>query len=221
MTVEVGRRRDVGGEVLEERFEVRPGGVRVERRPTGPSGAVHDREVDLMVLGVEVEEELVDLVHHGVDPGVGAVDLVHHQDDREVAGECLSEHESGLGKGPFSRVDEEHHAVNHGEGSLHLTAEVGVAWGVDHVDRDSRPHHGGVLGEDRDPLLPFEVTRVHHPFGNLFMVAERAGLAEHRVDEGGLAVVDVGDDRHVAQVGPLSGGRRARFGVHRVGPTRC
>ena len=30
--------------------------------------------------------------------------------------------------------------------------------------------------------------------------AERAGLAEHRVDEGGLAVVDVGDDGDVAQV---------------------
>ena len=31
--------------------------------------------------------------------------------------------------------------------------------------------------------------------------AERAGLAEHRVDERGLAVVDVGDDGDVAQVG--------------------
>ena len=32
---------------------------------------------------------------------------------------------------------------------------------------------------------------------------EHAGLAQHRVDERGLAVVDVGDDRHVADVGAL------------------
>ena len=32
---------------------------------------------------------------------------------------------------------------------------------------------------------------------------EGAGLAQHRVDQGGLAVVDVGDDRDVADVGAL------------------
>ena len=31
--------------------------------------------------------------------------------------------------------------------------------------------------------------------------AERAGLPQHGVDEGGLAVVDVGDDGDVAEVG--------------------
>ena len=38
--------------------------------------------------------------------------------------------------------------------------------------------------------------------------AERAGLAEEGVDQGGLAVVDVGDDRHVAQV--VAGGHAKR-----------
>ena len=33
------------------------------------------------------------------------------------------------------------------------------------------------------------------------LVAVQAGLVEHLVDERGLAVVDVGDDRHVAEVG--------------------
>jgi hypothetical protein len=37
--------------------------------------------------------------------------------------------------------------------------------------------------------------------------AERAGLAQHLVDQGRLAVVDVGHDGHVAQVGAgLHGG---------------
>ena len=57
----------------------------------------------------------------------------------------------------------------------------------------------GVLGEDRDALLALEVGRVHDPVDDLLAGAERAGLAEHGVDEGGLAVVDVGDDGDVAQ----------------------
>ena len=49
-----------------------------------------------------------------------------------------------------------------------------------------------------------------------WFAAERAGLAEHRVDERGLAVVDVGDDRDVAEVVADGGGRSGR-GVGRDG----
>ena len=61
--------------------------------------------------------------------------------------------------------------------------------------------HGGVLGEDRDALLALEVAGVHGPLGELVVLVVGALLPQHRVDEGGLAVVDVGDDRDVAQVG--------------------
>ena len=39
-----------------------------------------------------------------------------------------------------------------------------------------------------------------HPLGDVLVGAERAGLAEHGVDERGLAMVDVGDDGDVADV---------------------
>ena len=65
---------------------------------------------------------------------------------------------------------------------------------------------GRLLGEDRDALLALEVARVHDPVDDGLVRAERAGLAEHRVDERRLAVVDVGDDGDVAQVG-ADGGR--------------
>ena len=55
-----------------------------------------------------------------------------------------------------------------------------------------------VLGQDGDAALLFEVVRVHDALGDGLVGAEGAGLAEHGVDEGGLAVVDVGDDGDVA-----------------------
>ena len=58
----------------------------------------------------------------------------------------------------------------------------------------------GALGEDGDPALFLEVVRIHRPLFDALVVAEGARLAEELVDEGRLAVIDVRDDRHVAQV---------------------
>ena len=71
---------------------------------------------------------------------------------------------------------------------------------VDDVELDAAVADRGVLGEDRDALLALEVHRVHDALVDVLVRAERAGLPEHRVDERRLAVVDVGDDRDVAEV---------------------
>jgi hypothetical protein len=47
------------------------------------------------------------------------------------------------------------------------------------------------------------------------MGGEGAGLPEHRIDESGLAVVDVGDDRDIAKVlAPLLGQASKVWGFH-------
>src|SRR4030095_678099 len=57
---------------------------------------------------------------------------------------------------------------------------------------------GRVLGHDRDALLALQVHRVHDSLGDGLVLAEEPRLPEHGVDQRGLAVVDVGDDRNVA-----------------------
>jgi hypothetical protein len=46
---------------------------------------------------------------------------------------------------------------------------------------------------------------IHHAFGDLLVLGERARLDEQLVDQRRLAVVDVGDDRDVAKVRPGRG----------------
>ena len=58
--------------------------------------------------------------------------------------------------------------------------------------------NGGVLGQDGDAALALEVGVVHRPLGDPLVGAEDAALVEQRVDQRGLAVVDVGDDGDVA-----------------------
>ncbi len=103
------------------------------------------------------------------------------------------------GIGAFGGVDQQDHAVDHGEDPLHLGAEVGVAGGVDDVDVGAVPFDAGALREDGDPAFLLQVVRIHRPLFHALVVAEGAGLAEQLVDKRGLAVVDVRDNGHVAE----------------------
>ena len=185
---------------LEQRLEVGAHDALLGGGPAGPGVGEQDREVDLVLVGVEVEEQLLDLVDDLVDAGVGTVDLVDHEHDGQPGLEGLAQHEAGLGEGSLGCVDQQQDAVDHGQAPLDLAAEVGVTGGVDDVDLHAVVEDGGVLGEDGDALLALEVAGVHDPLVDRLVVPERARLPEHGVHQGGLPVVDVGHDGHVADV---------------------
>jgi small GTP-binding protein len=115
-----------------------------------------------------------------------------------------------------NEVHEQENSVDHRQPTLDLAAEVRVPGRVDDVQLPAADPDRRVLGQDRDPLLALEVHRVHHALGDLLVLAERAGLPEQRVDERRLAVVDVRDDREVAQVVSASGKVAAGHGRRRV-----
>ena len=167
-------------------------------------------------IGCDVEQQVVAGLHDLGDARVGPVRLVDDENHRKMGGQRLAQHEPRLRQGALRCVDQQQHPVHHGQPALHLTAEVGVPRGVDHIDHRDGPIrvmavHGGVLGQDGDAFFPFQVAGVHHAVLHFAAFVQRAGLPQHRVDQGGLAVVDVGDDGDVAEwhVGDCgSGGSR-------------
>jgi hypothetical protein len=179
--------------------------VQLRRGPAVEPRGVEEGRVELRVGGLEVEEELEHLVVDLGGPRRRAVHLVHHHHRHVAQLQRLPGHEAGLGHGSLHRVDQEEHAVDHAQDALHLAAEVGVPRGVDNVDLDPVPLHGGVLGQDGDPPLLLEGVRVHDPLLHLLVVAKDPGLAEHLVDQGGLAMVNVGDDGDVSNLHVNSG----------------
>ena len=132
--------------------------------------------------------------------GTGLVHLVHHQDRLEPQGQRLLGHKAGLGHGAFLRVDQQHHAVDHGQGAFHFAAEIGVAGGINDVDVRAFPGYGAVLGQNRDATLFFDGVVVHYRVHNFFMLGKGAGLAQQLVDHGGLAVVNVGNDGDISDL---------------------
>jgi len=174
-----------------------------QRGPTRPRYRVHHGELDLVLARPQVDEERVDGVEDLGRPGVLTVDLVDHHHRRQPQGQRLAQDEAGLGQGPLGRVDEEKHPVHQPQAALHLAAEVGVPGRVDDVDLHSAVRHRGVLRQDGDALLPLQLVRVHGALHHGLVGAEDARLAQHEIDQRRLPVVDVRDDRDVADL--LSG----------------
>jgi hypothetical protein len=187
-----------------------------QRGPAVQARGVDHREVELVLGGAELVEQLEGGVDHVVGPRAGLVDLVDDDDGLEAQRQRLLGHEARLRHRAFLGVDQQHHAVDHRQRAFDLAAEVGVARGVDDVDVRALPGHGAVLGQDGDAALAFDVVAVHHALGDLLVLAEGAALAQQLVHQRGLAMVDVRDDGDVADlVG--HGGRSGLVALHSRG----
>jgi hypothetical protein len=105
----------------------------------------------------------------------------------------------------WARVHDQERALARGQRARHLVGEVHVAGRVDQVERvlvavARRVEEAHGVGLDGDAALLLEVHRVEDlPHGLLGVHGAREG--QQAVRQGGLAVVDVGDDGEVADAG--------------------
>jgi hypothetical protein len=166
--------------------------------PAGAAGAVENGEVQLLVIGVERGEEVKHLVDDFFCATIGTIDLVDRHDRAETDLQRLADHEFRLRHRAFGGIDQNDRAVDHRENALDLTAEVGVTRRVDDVDAVALPLDRRRLGKDRDAAFLFQVVGIHHALCCALVLTEGAGLLEELVDERGLAMVDVCDDRDIA-----------------------
>ena len=200
---------------VEERREALVGRVRrLANRVAGAARRVNDGEVELLVRGAERDEEVEHVVDGALDVAALAVDLVDDEDGAETERERLLRDEARLGHRALERVDEEADAVDHAEDALDLATEVGVAWRVDDVDADTLPGDRRRLRQDGDAALTLERVGVERALLHDLTAAEGAGLREEPVDEGGLPVIDVGNDGDVSDVRSDAHGARSLPPTH-------
>ena len=70
---------------------------------------------------------------------------------------------------------------------------------VHNVDLGVAILDGGVLGQNGDAAFTLQIVGVHDSLHRFLILAVDAALLEHLIHQCGLAVVDVGDDRHISQ----------------------
>ena len=125
------------------------------------------------------------------------VDLVDDGDDLEV----VLDREVGVGErlrlDPLRGVDDEDGALARLERARDLVREVHVPRRVDEVELVALPVDAHRLCLDRDPALALELHRVEQLVAHLAL-GDGLRQLEDPVRERRLPVVDVGDDREVA-----------------------
>ena len=105
-----------------------------------------------------------------------------------------------LGHSAFKGVYQQDDAVHHFQHSLHLSAEIRMSRSVDNVDLRAFVIDSCVFGEDGDASFSLNIIGVHDTLLDLLILTEHTALAQQLVHQGGLAVVYVGDDRHISYI---------------------
>jgi hypothetical protein len=79
-----------------------------------------------------------------------------------------------------------------------------MAGRVDDIDAHlmflGAPYDRGAFCEDRDATLALQLVRVERPLGDLLVGAKGSRLAQQLVDQRRFAVVDMRDNRNVADI---------------------
>ena len=118
-----------------------------------------------------MDKQIEGAVHHVIDDSVRTVDFIDDHNGLMAEGECLPEHEGGLGHRTFLGVDQNKHPIHHAERTLDLAAEVGVAGRIDDVNLHSLIRHTRVLGTDGDTPFTFLIHGIHDAFAHVVDLA--------------------------------------------------
>ena len=150
------------------------------------------------VLGV-VADQVGDLDGGSVGIRCRQVDLVDDGDDLEVVLDREIGVRERLRLDALRGVDDEQSAFARLQAARHLVGEVDVAGRVDQVELVALPGDAHGLRLDRDSTLALEIHRIEQLVAHLAR-GDRLGELEDAIGERRLAVVDVRDDREVADV---------------------
>ncbi len=191
------RSGDAREDGFEQRAQVGGGILEGQLGHAGAGVGVNHREIEQVLGGVQVDEEIVDLVEDFLDARVRPVDLVDHQHRRQIGFQGLHEHVAGLGQRALARVHQEHDAIHELERALHFAAEIAVPRRVHDVDLDAAIAHAGVLRENGDAALALQVHGIEHLFMH-FALREGAGQFEQAIGKRRFAVVNVRDDAEIS-----------------------
>ena len=147
-------------------------------------------------------DDLLDLLARHLGDRGRQVDLVDARDDREVVVDREVGVRERLRLDPLRRVHDEDGALAGREGARDLVREVHVPGRVDEVQDVVRPVLGAVFQcdrarLDRDAALLLDRVVVEHLLRHL-ACGQGARDLEDPVGQRRLSVVDVGDDREIA-----------------------
>ncbi len=153
------------------------------------------------VMGIDTDD-LLDLFLDTLRLGSRKVDFVQHREDFKIVVKGQIHIGQGLGLDPLGCVHYQQPAFAGRQRAGDLIGEVNVPRSIDQIEDILTAVVGRViqtngLGLDGNAPLPLQVHLVKE-LVLFFPVGKRSGEFEQPVGQGGLAMVDMGDDRKIA-----------------------
>lgn len=166
-------------------------------------------------------EGLVKILLGNLELEKSTIDLVDDDDGLDALTKGLSEHGLGLDTDTLDGVDDDESTISDTESGSDLRGEINVTGGVNEVDQEILAI--GLLAEnlgdivvrakltvqgdggrlDGDTTFLFVCTRIGGSSITSLCGGDDTGLGEQGVGEGRLAMVDVGNNGHVTDIGRL------------------
>ena len=146
--------------------------------------------------------------------GRGKVDLVHDRDDLELVLDREIGVRERLRLDPLRRVDDEHGPLARLQRARDLVGEVDMTRRIDQVQLMALPGDAHRLGLDRDPPLALEIHRIEQLRAHV-AIGDGVRELQNPVGQGRLPMVDVGDDREVADAALVHGNQARMLAVMR------
>ena len=155
------------------------------------------------VRGVE-PDHVLDLLLHLVGLGGREVDLVEHRHDFVIVIERLIDVGEGLRFDALRSVHHQQRAFACGKTAVDLIGEIDVTGRVDQVEHIGLAIAGTIVEANRlrldgDAAFTLDVHGIEHLLHHL-AVGERASCLDQAIGERGFAMIDVRNDREIADV---------------------
>ena len=163
-------------------------------------------------VGRIAAEQLRHLERRAVGVGRRKIDLVHDRHDLELVLDREVRVRERLRLDPLRRVDDEHGPLARLQRARHLVGEVDMARRIDQVQLMALPGDAHRLGLDRDPALALEIHRIEQLRAHV-AVGDGVRELQNPVGQGRFPVVDVGDDREVADAALVHGNQARMLAV--------
>ncbi len=156
-------------------------------------------------LGGIESDDFLDLMPGALDVGAGQIDFVDHGNNFEPVIEREIDVGEGLRLDALARIDHQQRTLAGGQAARNFVGEIDVTGRIDQVQHVAFPIFGRVIQPhrarlDRDSALALEVHRIEELILGLAH-RERAGALEDSIGQRGLAVIDMRDDRKIANRG--------------------
>ena len=166
-------------------------------------------EIGNGVGGVE-PDHILDLLADALRLGGGQVDLVEHRHDLEPGVDRLIDVGQGLRLDALAGIDHQQRAFAGGQAAADLIGEVDMAGRVHQIEDIGLAVLGLVvqahgLGLDGDAALALDIHGIEHLVLHL-AVGQPARDLDQPVGQGRFAMVDMGDDGEIADMGEVGHG---------------